>query len=183
MRATRPTAIHHPKSEVDLRVRVAIRWPRGRYARTMHTAVLVQLMALLHGIRCDECGVCTCAGYGNIPSCLRHLAGSPGAPILLRLHELEAAVGQYFIRGKGLAIRIDEMYRQSVLQDTCIRILVRESSILLMFGVELIQYLNVDQLFCDLYTRAQLRQYFIKCPPARRPDMTVNATILGTHNN
>ena len=136
MGAARPGAIHHPESEVDGRVRVAIRSLRGRKSRSMHEAVLVQLTTLLHGIRCDECGVNACKGYGNIPSCLRHLAGPPGAPILLRIHELGAAVGQYFIRGKGLAIRIDELYRQSVLEYNCIRILVRESSILLVIRVE-----------------------------------------------
>ena len=70
--------------------------------------VRVELAALVHGIGRNKCRVAACARYGNIPASLRHLAGPPGAPILLRVHQLEAAVRQYFIRSEGAAIRIDK---------------------------------------------------------------------------
>ena len=71
--------------------------------------VRVELAALVHGIRRYKRRVAACARYGDIPGSLRHLAGPPGAPILLRIHQLEAAVRLYFIRSEGTAIRIDKM--------------------------------------------------------------------------
>ena len=120
----------------------------------MHTVVLVQLSALIHSIRRYERRVAACPRYGDIPGSLRHLAGPPGAPILLRVHQLETAVRQYFVRSEGIAVRIDEMYRQGVLQDTCLRILVRQSSILFVLRVKLVEYLQGYKLFCQCHTRA-----------------------------